>query len=299
MALTRILLLASAAGIAGVLMWGYIADRYMADFMPFLIVAGAIGMIELWRRILNRGHRWHQFALGGITVLAVFGLVANIGIALEPTPQFTSYQLAQFVRAQQSLSVQSLASTVHHAATLPYWAPAGQLYAIGDCSGLYYSTGDSLKYVPGQQIMHWTWVPVEQDRGIVHTIDVTVNESTIPQPVPVLTYGPTTLYLEQGAINTVRLQVVNAGDPSITFPPPIGAQIGALRNYQFQVTTDPNMHFIEVSENGSTVLTHYLAGSGPARVVATPSTVRSPIVVSDATGPGRQIGLCRSLLRGT
>jgi hypothetical protein len=298
MALTRMLLVASAAGIAGVLMWGYIADRYMADFLPFMILAGAIGMIELWRRILHRGRRWHEFALGGITVLAAFGLVANIGIALVPTPQFNNTQLTNFIAAQQSYSVQSLASTVHHAATLPYWAPVGQLYAIGDCSGLYYSTGDSFKNVPGQQLMHWTWVPVEQDQGIVHTIDVAVSEPIIPQPVPILTYGPTTLYLEQGAPNTIRLQLVDAGASSTTFPPPIGAQVGAHRSYQFQVMTDPNMHAFEAWEAGSTILTHYLAGRGPAQVVATPPSVRSPIVVTDATVPGRHIGLCRSLLRG-
>ena len=60
MALTRILLVAAAAGVAGVLMWGYIANRYMADFMPFLIVAAGIGMIELWRRIVQRGRRWQR-----------------------------------------------------------------------------------------------------------------------------------------------------------------------------------------------------------------------------------------------
>ncbi len=111
MVLTRLVLVAAAAGIAGVLLWGYIANRYMADFMPFLILAGAIGMIELWRRILHRGRRWHELALGGITVLAAFGLVANIGIALEPTAQFNNSQLTAYIRAQQSLSVQSLAST--------------------------------------------------------------------------------------------------------------------------------------------------------------------------------------------
>ena len=97
--LTRLVLVAAAAGIAGVLLWGYIANRYMADFMPFLILAGAIGMIELWRRILHRGRRWHELALGGITVLAAFGLVANIGIALEPTAQFNNSQLTAYIRA--------------------------------------------------------------------------------------------------------------------------------------------------------------------------------------------------------
>ena len=55
--LARIIILAAAAGTAGVLLWGYIAERYMADFMPFLIVAGAIGFIDVWRRLSTRTRR--------------------------------------------------------------------------------------------------------------------------------------------------------------------------------------------------------------------------------------------------
>ena len=44
--LTRIVLVAGAAGTAGVLLWGYISERYLADFMPFLIVAAGIGLID-------------------------------------------------------------------------------------------------------------------------------------------------------------------------------------------------------------------------------------------------------------
>ena len=58
------------------------------------------------------------------------------------------------------------------------------------------------------------------------------------------------------------------------------------------------MHVIQALEAGSIILTHYLAGQGPAHVVVTPPTSRSPVVVADATVPGRHIGLCRSLLRG-
>ena len=52
--LTRIVVLAAAAGTAGVLLWGYISERYMADFMPLLIIGGAIGLIDVWRRLDGR-----------------------------------------------------------------------------------------------------------------------------------------------------------------------------------------------------------------------------------------------------
>jgi hypothetical protein len=277
----------------------------MSDFMPFLILAGAIGMVELWRRLETRSARSRRYALGGIVALAAFSLVANIAIATEPSPQWNEHQLTQYLTAAKSLSVQSLASTVHHAATLPYWAPEGQLYVVGDCSGLYYSTGQSYKDVPGQQLMHWTWLPVQQARGIVHTIDVTINERQrdITRPVPILSYGGATLYLEQGTDENVQLQVTGAGARAIAFPSATGGAYPVFNHvtYQFQVITDPNMNAIEVWQGGHKILGHYLPGPGPAHVLATSAggTTR-PIVVVDATQQGQPlVGLCRSLLRGT
>ena len=42
--LVRIPMLAAAAGTVGVLVWGYIADRYLSDFIPILFVASAVGI---------------------------------------------------------------------------------------------------------------------------------------------------------------------------------------------------------------------------------------------------------------
>jgi hypothetical protein len=197
--------------------------------------------------------------------------------------------------------VQNLASTVHHGATLPYWAPAGELYIVGNCSGLYYSTGETYATVPGQQLMHWTWSPVEQGPGIIHTIDVTFNEpqSAVDPPFPILRFGNATLDVEQGPFEDVQLQVVNAGAKSVSFPSAVGGNfpISPGVTYQFQVITDPNMNAIEVSQGGSKIIGHYLPGKGPATVLETPPS--SPIVVTDVTTPAKgEISLCRSLLRG-
>ena len=43
-----------AAATAGVLFFGYIADRYLADFLPFLALAGMIGLVDVWRRVDGR-----------------------------------------------------------------------------------------------------------------------------------------------------------------------------------------------------------------------------------------------------
>jgi hypothetical protein len=302
LALARIPLFTAAAGIAGVLLWGYIATRYMGDFMPLLIMGGAVGMIDLWRRLEGRSLRARRFGLGAVVVLAAFSLVANMAIAIEPSTQWNSAELVNYTNVQKALSLQNLASTVHHGATLPYWAPAGELYIVGNCSGLYYSTGETYADVPGQQLMHWTWLPVEQGPGIIHTIDVTFNEPQrdVVPPVPILNFGKTTLYVEQGTDENIQLQVVNAGASSISFPTTTGGAFPIVDHitYQFQVVTDPNMNAIEVSRLGSKILGHYLPGSGPATVLNTPPN--SPVAVSDVTQPDSgQVNLCQTLLHGT
>ena len=95
--LTRILLVTGVAATAGVMLWGYISERYLADFMPFLIVAGGVGLIDVWRRFEGRSRRARGSVLAVISVLAVYCVVANYTIAVEPATQMTSAQIQDFV----------------------------------------------------------------------------------------------------------------------------------------------------------------------------------------------------------
>jgi hypothetical protein len=302
MALTRIPLVAAAAGTGGVLLWGYISNRYMADFMPLLILAGAIGLIDVWRRLAGRSVALRRAVFGAIAVLAAFSIVANMAIAIGPSDVFSESQLNQFLDTANSLSVQSLASTVRRGATLPYWAPAGQIYIVGDCSGLYYSTGETYKNVPGQQLIHWTWMPVEQGAGTIHTIDVTFNEPQrdVNPPVPIFTYGKSTLYVDQAPEETIQVQVTDAGAQGISFPLTTGGGLPILHDhttYQFMVVTDPNMKVIEVWEGGSMLIGHYLPGPGRATVLATPKTGATPPIEITDIPVHAPLSLCHSLLK--
>jgi hypothetical protein len=312
LALARIPLLTAAAGTAGVLMWGYIADRYMADFMPFLILAGGIGMIDLWRRFAGRSGRARKYFLGGIAALAAFGVAANVATAIEPNPQWNTYQFRSYLAAQEHLSIQSVAATIRHGATLPSYAPAGQMFEVGNCSGLYYSTGESYSSVPGQQIQHLTWKPVVQQSDFSHTIQVTIRDPRLPKPVPLLKYGKSTLVIERAGPGRARLQIENPGASQITWPTTTSWTFTVKRNYVpwFDVMTDPNLHSIEVRWAGEFMVGHYLAGDGPAVVQVThakPGGTAPSVSVVDVTAEARAIspadpsafptdqGLCRSL----
>ena len=61
---------------------GYIAPRYLGDFLPFLVLGGAIGLVDLWRRWEGRGKAVLRAGVVAVVVLALFSVAANLGIAL-------------------------------------------------------------------------------------------------------------------------------------------------------------------------------------------------------------------------
>jgi hypothetical protein len=304
--LTRIVLLGAAAGAGGVLLWGYISQRYLADLMPFFIIAAAIGLIDIWRRVDGRSLRLQAFALGAVVILCLYGIAANAAIASFPVNQWSTAQFARFVSVEKSLSIDSLAGSVRHGSRLPYWAPAGQLFAMNNCSGLYISTGNDMEDVPGQQIAHYTWKPVEQSPAFTRTIGITFNQpvSDLTRPVTLMTYGKSSLDIEPYIPGYAQLQLYDSGT-SISWPSSIGWQLpiaaSALHDQlRITVTTDPNLDYMVVKQYGDeNLIGHYVAGDGPPVVHATPVVPGSALpVVSIANLPNGGTSpttLCRSL----
>ena len=288
--LTRIILVAAVAGSAGVLLWGYISERYMADFMPLLIIAGAIGLIDIWRRLEGRDRKVRGRALGVLVVLVVYGIVANVAIALWPEPQWSITQNARFVSAQRALSVGYLGSSVRIGTALPYWAPAGTLFAVNHCSGLYLSTGSNMKDVPGQLIQHYSWMPVEQSPSFSRSIGFTFNQpaSHFTRPVTIMTYGDARLMIVPDKPGLARLDVQHSGT-SIPWPPSRGFPFPDTLTHQrleITVTTDPNLDSIIVNWYGQKMLGHYLGGTGPPVVQVTPAPADgTPPVVTVTSEP--------------
>ena len=145
------------------MLWGYIGERYLADFMPFVIVASGIGLIDVWRRFEGRSRKargqrpGHHLCCCRLLRRGQFG---HCDVSLGAVH---AVEVQDFVSTEQSLSLTSLADTVQHGTTLPNWAPYGQLFMVGNCSGLYMASGIDEKNVPGLLIDHYTWIPVEQN----------------------------------------------------------------------------------------------------------------------------------------
>ena len=305
---------------ARVLLWGYISQRYLGDLMPFFIIASGIALIDIWRRLEARPQRVRGLVAGSIVAIATYCVAANFAIAIFPVAQWSMTQSARFVSVEKSLSIDSLASSVQRGTTLPYWAPAGQLFAIDNCSGLYLSTGNTSKDVPGQQIEHYTWMPVEQSPAFTHIIGFTFNRpvSDFTQPVTLMTYGKSRLVMERSSVpGSLQLHLYNSGT-SISWPSPIGWKFPITaselhQQLQVVVTIDPNLNTFSVGwYDDEVMIYHYVAGDGPAVVKSTvvpPGSAPPVVTVSniplgsseDQYGPSTNssMSLCRSLTQSS
>lgn len=314
--LTRILFVTGAAGTAGVLLWGYIADRYLADFMPLLILASTVGIVDLWRRADRRPRHTKVMLFTSVAFLALFGVVANVGAALESINSWTTPQALRFVEAQKALSIGSLSSSVARGPRLPYWGPAGQIYDVNSCSGLYLSSGQDFSNSPGQQIQHATWIPIEQETSINNEIGLYLDKPVryFTTAVPILRYGKATVMLEPTGTRLLRVAVVNSG-PAPAWPTATstGFTIKLHRWTLISIMTDPYLNSIQVTilktntktlrvanqYEGQLLLSHHLEGSAIARVVPTRSNAlgTSPVISVQPVPTNSTMNLCHALRR--
>ena len=302
--LTRVVILTAGAGAVGVLVWGYIAQRYLADILPLLIVGSAIGMVELWRLLATRTRGIRIAALCVIAALGAYGVAANVSFGSAPTAQFNQNQLQNFISKQQSLSGGALAGQVMTGSTMPYWAPAGKLFIANGCSGLYYSTGFRYNNIPGQQLMHQTWLPVELGPGVDHLYRA-VFDTPLPadaKSVTLLNYGGASVVMHRARHSAISFTVDHPGEPSVTWP---GTYSGVIKvkphkHYLIDIRTDPVQNEITVTFDIVPFIHHYLAGSGPAVVHtfdSSPGGQPTWVTVTNVPPKQRHLELCQAIAR--
>jgi hypothetical protein len=303
-ALTRIPILAAGSAGAALLLWGYIAPRYLADFVPFLVLASAVGLADIWRRMEGRGRGVRIGTFTVITLVGLFTIVANIGIAIVPNEEWTPTQVLNFVKTQKSISDitgHPLNANVRRGTELPPWAPAGTLYVIGNCDGLYISNGEQYATVPSQWYTRTTWMAVQRGHAYQRTFAVTADHviQSGTQWMPMLDTGAGTLSAKitrsrvpgrvQLSYNLVQKGHITYGLPSL---------ISLGNTAHVVVITDPVKHLVEVTINGVVFLTTTVPRvepvtdlSGPIRSNGTPSAVSAVNITASTPQPT----LCQSL----
>jgi hypothetical protein len=154
-ALVRIPMLAAAAATAGVFVWGYVSNRYLADLLPLLFVAAAVGIADIWRRLEGRAERVQKAWASLIAVLAIMSVLVNVAVASTPQDEgaWQGSKVQSYVQTQEDLSNitgNPIASDVQRGTSLPTSAPADTLFVLDNCAALFLSNGEN--YNP--------WIPV-------------------------------------------------------------------------------------------------------------------------------------------
>jgi hypothetical protein len=302
-AATRILLLSAGSAGAALLLWGYIAPRYLGDFVPFLVLGSAVAMIDIWRRLRRHSREARLVVLAAISLVAAYSIVANFGMAITPNEEWTTAQVLNYANAQKTASDitgHSLRGQVRRGSELPPWAPADEYFIVGDCDGLYISNGEDYSTVPSQQFQRTTWMAVERGHAFEHTFRVT---AAAPPPGRLVTRPLVTIGKREVAV-TVR----RAPDPR--FVQLIFGQVGAsgadngrpvlvpVHSTQLvTVVTDPATRLINVTMGGRTIFTRHVemgrpsAAGGPTQLAGS----SSPLSVVNETASSPQPTLCQSL----
>lgn len=179
----------SSVGLAGALTLAYVTTRYLADFLPTLVLGAAAGLQLLVGRTAVAGapaRRQRRMLLVAMAVLVLVGFVINgaAGLLTQQLlhPQTPMAARADFVRFQDDVD-RWLGRSPHGIRTgpalpdAPVGAP-GDLFVVGRCAGLY--------TVP----LNGTWLPVERTAATgLHRLSVRFPGSTGGRWQPLVTVG--------------------------------------------------------------------------------------------------------------
>lgn len=141
----RIPVLGGALGVAPIVVFGYIAHRYLVDLVPLLVLAGALGL----QAVAGRSSRWRGWvrrgAAGFVVLTALFGAWVNASLALqyqrEVAPQRSESERAGWLALQQRLGGRFEVITIELNEPAPPAGPVGQLLVVADCEALLRSSG--------------------------------------------------------------------------------------------------------------------------------------------------------------
>ncbi|HEY3834792.1 MAG TPA: hypothetical protein VGO03_21040 [Acidimicrobiia bacterium] len=199
----RVPLVGAAIGAVSVLPFGYIAQRYLSDFVPLLVLAGAAGLQVALRwsddradaeppaTEPNRPRRRRRVVWSVLAVLAALSVLVNVALAVayhyttDWDPQEVS---GPFIAAQyrlHNLVPGTSAPHVLHGAVLPDSpAPRGTVFVVGNCEGVYWSPGNIRELAWGP----WSGVALSRAAG-EYRLRMTFRHVNAQKVEPVVVQG--------------------------------------------------------------------------------------------------------------
>jgi hypothetical protein len=303
MALARIPLFAAAIAAAALFVWGYIAPRYLADFVPFLVLASAVAMADIWQRLQGRTRPARLTSATFIWIVGFFTIAANVGMALTPNEEWDTAEARHYVAVQEAISNVTghpLESHVERGSSLPPWGPADQLFVVGNCNGLYVSNGETFVTVPDQQYHRNTWMVVERGHQFLHTYRISIRRPTPGATVSVslLRAGTTTVSVmltPTAHADQFNLYVARTAPGRTIYGYPALVRPGT--SHQVVVVTDPAKHVTSGAVDGQALMSASLNGGEP---IVDSGSSNSPgpsraLSVVDETASSPRPTLCQEL----
>jgi len=303
----RVPTLAAAAAALTILPFGFIANRYLADFLPLLVLGTAIGLQTLVRRYEAAPRaRWVVAAIVGLVIAAMFMTWVNLGLALRYQRQW-SYNLdpdvvAGFLGFQQDAAglIGDSGLSIERGSTLPRGTGRpGRLFVIGDCQALYLSDGLGVNAAKASP-----WNAVERTAAAGHfRLRGAFPSRPVGTRVPLFTTGtaenPNILFVEYAPDDEILFEY-DAADPAFTrryvpFPFEPG------REYAIDIGADWRTKVLVVMLDDVVVLdAHYTYRGRDFRIGRNPNvpTVKRRFPGSLKREPTRT-PLCNELLRAS
>ena len=145
----RIPLVGALVASASIFVYGFLATRYLADLLPFLVLAGSIGIAVIAAAAPRMAAWRRRLLLGGLLLLSLFGLWTQVALSLlfqgATGPFITTAERVRFVSLRDQIDGAVLgnhAAGVKRVGQVPRApGPAGQVAVLGNCSALYQSFG--------------------------------------------------------------------------------------------------------------------------------------------------------------
>src|SRR5450755_691970 len=284
----RLPIAGAAAGTVGILIWSFIAERYLADVMPLLLLAGLAG----WHFVLSHRSRTNGtlrtngiVRTVGVTLLAVlvlFEVWTTFSLSLfyqrELGPVVTIAQRAGMVTFQQQVGRSLLGSPtsgVQFVPGLPASAPALNLAVVGNCASVYQFDGNS-------------WQPVELGAaGGARQLEVTFPRTSRARRQPLLVTGGATpqdvvaVTWEGGDLYNFSSRFAQPlfGQPAQGWYTEPAVVVAPGHPHQVQVDLDTRIHQVFITMDGALVFslltpvappTAVRLGSVPPSITTTP-----------------------------
>jgi hypothetical protein len=160
--LLRVPLLGATVGFVFTLAISYTAQRYLNDFLPFVVLAALLGVQVLASRWTTPGRKGlRAAAVVALAALAVFSVWANVGLTLDK--QRLTDPAAPATRVSMVGTQYDIAHALgmglpdaHFGARLPARPMrSGSTFVVGACDTMYWSTGSAWIALQGTNAGGW------------------------------------------------------------------------------------------------------------------------------------------------